>query len=177
MALNLHNLTKEVRSKMILEVERDIEGNAVFYSPRLSETGRQDYPNLLKSAVAEHDDAWLQTALNSNGRLKFHEMSHRNGVPFEKKVPSNAAQLIAEGEFNRFYMRGLCCHAIGNGIPSLEVYRAKDVEHPRPGSEGKIGLTYPAEDMLADLRENRGDDQPFLGIPGGPNSGISLRIP
>jgi hypothetical protein len=39
-------------------------------------------------------------------------MSHRNGVPYVKRVPVNAPGILAEGEFNRFYLRGLCLAAI-----------------------------------------------------------------
>lgn len=177
MALNLNDLNPEVRSHMVREVELDISRHAVFFSPRLTEAGKRAYPELLKSAVMEHDVVWLQNEINKFGNLKTMEMSHRKGVPYQKAVPSNAAQLISEGEFNRFYMRGLCCYAIEKGVSALEVYRAKAVDHPRPESETKIGMRFSPAEMLADLRENRGDDQPFLGIPGGPNSGISLRIP
>ena len=90
-------------------------------------------------------------------------------------MPSNAAEMLAEGEFNRFFVRGLCLYAKASGIPDLLIYRAKSVSHPRPGSEARIGQLISAEELLADLRA--GEVETALRIPGGPNSGISVRLP
>ena len=38
---------------------------------------------------------------------------------------------MAEGEFNRFFVRALARLVIDDGLNELEVYRAKQVEHPR----------------------------------------------
>jgi len=40
-------------------------------------------------------------------------------------VPYTASETLSEGEFNRFYVRALCRRAIAEGIPFLEVYRAR----------------------------------------------------
>jgi len=37
----------------------------------------------------------------------------------------NAHEMLAEGEFNRFYIRALCARAIEDGLPEVTVYRAK----------------------------------------------------
>lgn len=41
------------------------------------------------------------------------------------KVPVTAPETLSEGEFNRFYARGLCRVAISLGIAAVQVYRAK----------------------------------------------------
>jgi hypothetical protein len=92
------------------------------------------------------------------------------------KVPINAPDMMAEGEFNRFYARGLCLRAIAEGIPTVTVYRAKEVNNPRPESEALIGTHVSAEQLLQDLRQHTGTDTD-LGLPGGPNSGLSVRLP
>jgi hypothetical protein len=68
------------------------------------------------------------------------------------KVPITAPETLAEGEFNRFYARGLCLRAMAQGIESLVVYRAKDVVNPRPESVALIGKSLPAKQLLDDLR-------------------------
>jgi hypothetical protein len=83
---------------------------------------------------------------------------------------------MAEGEFNRFYVRGLCRYALANGIRQLEVYRAKAVDQPRAGSEEKIGTLVDPQAILDDLRVSAGVE-PTLGMPPGPNSGLTLKIP
>jgi hypothetical protein len=89
---------------------------------------------------------------------------------------SNAHEMLGEGEFNRFYIRGLCLRAIEDGIPDVEVYRAKPVDSPRPESQALIGQRIKAEALLQDLRA-RTNVEPALGCPPGPNSGLSVRLP
>ena len=82
---------------------------------------------------------------------------------------------MAEGEFNRFYVRGLCRRAIEDDIHGLIVYRAKAVAVPRPGSEEKIGTSVDPTAILADLRVAIGVE-PALGMPPGPNSGLTVKL-
>ena len=95
---------------------------------------------------------------------------------WSRKVPVNAADTLAEGEFNRFYLRGLCRRALENGEKELVIYRAKPVSQPRRESERKLGTTVDAEALLRDLREHLGVDS-ALGLPPGPNSGLSAKLP
>jgi len=91
-------------------------------------------------------------------------------------VPSDAANTLAEGEFNRFYLRALWLKAINNNITHLTIYRAKSVMDPRPESELKINTSINAKQLLNDLRTNIGVDT-ALGLPPGPNSGLSAKLP
>ncbi len=47
---------------------------------------------------------------------------------------------------------------------------------PRPGSEEKIGTLIDAKAILHDLRTTPGLE-PALGLPPGPNSGLSAKLP
>ena len=89
-------------------------------------------------------------------------------------VPSDAHTTLAEGEFNRFYLRAICLKALEIGA-EIEVYRAKSVRNPRPESEAMIGKRLDPNELLQDLRENIGVDT-ALGLPQGPNSGLSGKI-
>jgi len=172
----LVNLDATTRPHMIDEINRDIAGGTLYMSPRLSEAGRRDYPALLLDG-AEHGDAGsLAAQLRIGGRLNATELSSRNGKTYSKQVPGNAAETMAEGEFNRFYARGLCLRAMEEGIGKVTVYRAKEVASPRLESEAMIGVAVSAAQLLEDLRVNVGV-KPTLGIPPGPNSGLSIRLP
>ena len=83
---------------------------------------------------------------------------------------------MGEGEFNRYYCRGLCRRAIEEGVAQLQVYRAKAVAEPRPASQAKIGALVDPAAILDDLRRTQGVE-PALGLPPGPNSGLTLRFP
>lgn len=89
-------------------------------------------------------------------------------------MPDNACETLAEGEFNRYYIRGVCRRAIDEGIGEVEVYREKLVEDPRPESQRKIGQRIKADVLLEDLRKSVGKP-PTLGIPQ-PNSGLTVRL-
>lgn len=121
-------------------------------------------------------DESLAAELGSGGRLKTKETATRNGKTFAKGVPVNASQTLAEGEFNRFYARGLCLRAVNEGHSQVRVYRAKDVASPRPASEAMIGMLLDAQALLEDLRQSSGVE-PALGLPPGPNSGLSVELP
>ncbi len=83
--------------------------------------------------------------------------------------------MLAEGEFNRFYIRAVCARAVADGISGVVVYRAKSVEHARSESERKIGQTVDPSAVLNDLRAHPGVDT-ALGLPPGPNSGLSIAL-
>lgn len=119
-------------------------------------------------------DVTFGTALRMDACIAATETSHRNGKPYSKRVPENAHETLAEGEFNRFYMRGLCRAAMEDGI-TVEAYRARASANPRPESEALVGREFVPAQLLADLRQHIGVDTAF-GLPPGPNSGLSARL-
>lgn len=176
MALILVELDDLTRTEMQAEVAEDVATGTLYLSPRLSEIGRRDYPELLRNAVAHHDESWLAAQLRSGGRLNARELSHsKTGKVIDKLVPVTAADTLAEGEFNRFYLRGLCRRASAADMAEIEVYRAKEVVSPRSESTALIGQRLSAVALLADLRVSVGVDT-ALGLPPGPNSGLSGRL-
>ena len=91
------------------------------------------------------------------------------------RTAENAAEVLAETEFNRYYVRAVCRAAIdrdGEDV-EVEVYRGKTVAVPRRQSEGAVGERLRAKDLLADLREHIPDNK--LGVPGGFGSGVTAR--
>jgi len=177
MALNYENLDDRTRKFMLQEIEFDVSRGKIYISQRLNEEGVKRYESLLKEAARSHDDAWLADNLRRGGYLKAVMPRRKPSGGFTTaKVPANAPDTLAEGEFNRFYVRGLCLRAIEEDISDVEVYRGKTVMRPRPESMAMIGKRIPAQALLQDLRESPGVE-PALGLPRGPNSGLTVRLP
>lgn len=178
MGLKYANLDAETRRFMVEEIDRAIADGSIYVSPWLSAVGRADWNNLLRTAASNGDDNSLAQELRQKGRVS--QTAQRKKPKSEElmtyNVPVTAPDTMSEGEFNRFYVRGLCRRAIENGIKQLEVYRAKDVAQPRPGSEEKIGSMVDPKAILEDLRTSPGVE-PTLGLPPGPNSGLTLKLP
>lgn len=175
--MELENLeTDRVRAFMLEEVERDMANGTLYPSKYFNEIGEARYPDLLREAVKNHDDSWLADGLRQNRCMKPKAMRRKpSGGYTEVKVPVTAPDTFAEGEFNRFYARGLCRLAIEQGVAALYIYRAKPVAVPRPESQAKIGTSIGTAALLDDLRTHQGVDT-ALGLPPGPNSGLSVRL-
>jgi hypothetical protein len=175
--LKLPNLNERVRQLMLDEVDRDIERGTLYVSPRLSNTGVQNYVTLLRDALGVHDDNWLADQLSGRGRVQRAEPRRKRQGGFTLvKVPYTAARTIATEEFIRFYMRAVCRLALEEGLPEVVVYRARQARQPRPESEEMIGKRLSAQALLDDLRARTGA-APLLGVPPGPGSGLSVRLP
>jgi hypothetical protein len=175
--LNLVNLNERVRQLMLEEVERDLERGNLYVSPRLSNTGTQNYVTVLKEAIRSHDDDWLAQQLSGRGRVQPAEPRRRRQGGFSLvKVPYTAARTIAREEFNRYYIRAVCRLALEEGVPEVVAYRARRARQPRPESEAMVGRRLNAQELLDDLRANTGGGT-ALGLPPGPGSGLSVRLP
>ena len=175
MGLNYLHLDERTRRFMLDELEHDVTSGKLYVSPRLSPSGVTRYPDLLRQTFATYNDDWLAAQLGAPGILNIYEMRTRNGKTFQAKVPVTAGETLAEGEFNRFYMRGLCQVGREDGKPIVVVYRAKQVAQPRAESETLIGQEFHVETLLVDLQTSQYCDA-ALGLPPGPNSGLSIRI-
>lgn len=174
MGLNYKNLDERTRHFMLTEIDGDITEGALYISDNLNDEGRKVYPTLLKAAATNGTDATLAREIQP--RLNSHEKPrHLKSGGFSKPpiMRVDAHEMLAEGEFNRFYMRGVCLHAIDNGIEEVTVYRAKEVENARSESQQKIGARINAKALLKDLRTSIGVNT-ALGLPPGPNSGLSV---
>lgn len=177
MSFDFRDLDETTRKLMLEEVTLDEDKSKLYKSTRMTQQGISEYPNLLRESIKQHDEAWLTNSLNRSGILKTHEeRSKPSGGTSTVKVPVNAAATFAEGEFNRFYIRALCVRCLREGGTEVTAYRAKQVSQERAQSQLIIiGKTFNAKTVLNDLRENPGVET-ALGIPGGPNSGVSVTI-
>lgn len=170
--MDLVDIEARTREFMEEEIASDVADGRLYLSPRLAISGGQ-YADILRAAARAKDTIALANDLRT--RLRTHEeRQNPKGGTTLAKVPSNAADTLAEGEFNRFYIRALCRRAISEG-KKIEVYRAKFVREPRPESQALIGVQLDPAILLADLKTNVGVDT-ALGVPGGVNSGLSVRL-
>jgi len=175
MGLRYADLDGVTRTHMLAEIDLDVSSGTLFHSPRLSPTGRHLYASLLREAAESRDDDWLASELQWRGCIASSRPRRkpRGGISIAR-VPDNAHETLAEGEFNRFYARGLCARVVQTGGSEVEVYRGKQVQNPRPESEAMVGRRLPAQALLDDLRRSQGIE-PALGLPPGPNSGLTVR--
>lgn len=175
MIIRYESLDAAVRLAMVRELELDQSNETLYISPRLTEAGARAWPALLREAAEKHDDAWLAVSLRSRGYIRAEEQRRNPTGGFTTaKVPHTAPETLAEGEFNRLYARGLCAQVVASGSSEVQVYRGKDVQNPRAESEAMIGRRISASALLNDLRTAKGVG-PALGLPPGPNSGLTVR--
>jgi len=174
MGIVYRNLDEECRKFMLEELNKDASERTLYISPRLNDVGSKSWKTILEEAIQRHDDVWISNKLRSENLLKDQEQRKKPSGGFTvAKVPITAPETLGEGEFNRFYARGLCLKAIKNGITEVTVYRGKQVQQPRPESEAMIGKKINAKALLEDLRKSQGVE-PALGLPPGPNSGLTV---
>jgi hypothetical protein len=169
MALTLVNLNDIIRKLMLIEVEYDAQRGKTFLSPSLNRTGRTTYLSKLKHSIESEDDLWLANQL----RGYFNPTEPRQA---KKGITSaDGYEILAEDEFNRFYMRALCLYAIDKKIASLIVCKTNQVRSSRTSSKLKIGSSVSPQKLLDDLRDNVGQ-KTRLGL-GDANSLLSVRLP
>jgi len=175
MGITYEDLDGTVRQYMVKELDRDIESHTIYLSERLNESGVSEWIKLLREAIQKNDDDWLATQIRLYNLLNptYQRKNLKGGLTFVK-MPVNAPETLAEGEFNRFFVRGLCAQVIATGGTEVEVYRGKDVSQPRSESEMMIGQQISAKKLLEDLRTSQGVE-PAVGLPSGPNSGLTVR--
>ena len=174
MALTFFNLDERTRVLMLEELRYDLDRNKVYLSTRLNEYGIRQYPSLLEQAIIDGSDITFASNLKTGCLSSSEQRKKPSGGYTTAKVPTNAHEMLAEGEFNRYYIRAICRIAIEEQV-SLEIYRAKSVQSPRTESQQKIGQTVNPSTLLTDLRSHIGVDT-ALGLPAGPNSGLSVRL-
>lgn len=169
MALDLKNLDDITRKHMVAEIQADIDAGGVYHSKFLTPVGVDEWDGILLQAAQSHDSSWLAEQLrNERLAVSTYRMVDRRGHARNVTLyPEN----LADSEFNRYYIRGLCLRALEEGIPYVISYRAKPVRQPK----SPVGLQYPPEVLLEDLRTNKGQTE--NDVPSNPNSGISVRFP
>jgi len=176
MAIEYRSLNERTRRFMVSEIENDISKGSLYISPRLTKEHRETWVYLLIEAAKGQSDSWLAEELRSRHMLAAQEQRKTKSGYTTVKVPSNAHEALAEGEFNRFYIRAVCLATLEDKKVSVTAYRGRASANPRPETEAAVGKEFDAAILLEDLRSSPGVDT-ALGIPSGPNSGLTVFIP
>lgn len=171
----IHLDESNVRQHMLAEYELDTEDSSLYTGSFLNQVGSRVWPERLREGLAQHDPTWLAETMSEPTMWRSTYTQNRATGPVEARVPSNAPSMLADGEFGRFYIRAVCREALSRGESEVEVTRLRVPSKPRPQSEALVGTRVNAEALLADLRGNKGADT-YSGIPGGPNSGLGVRL-
>ena len=174
MPLQYENLDPVTRRFALEELDRDIQDGSFHASERLKKESVEEYQHLLGDAIRYYDDRWLEERVEDLV-VEVEPRRTRSGQAINVKVPEMAVRMLTEGDFNRYYMRGISQRAIDEGRGVIEVYRARLSLDARPESAQLEGSRLPPEDVLAWLRGERSEDSPATGL-GRPNSGLSVRL-
>lgn len=166
------NLDDTTRRYMLIEVEQAITTSQLHLSQRFTAQGQERYLDLLREAVRTGDEGSLAIALQQQQCFAEREPYGSS----TRRVPINAARTFAEGQFNAFYMRGICHRAIQVGS-QVEVYRAQEVVSARPASTYQENQQLDPQQTLRLLRHSPSGRNRGSVVPAGFNSGLSLRLP
>ncbi|MEI8172452.1 MAG: hypothetical protein WCH07_03080 [Deltaproteobacteria bacterium] len=169
---NFTKLDARSRALMVEEIDKAKQTNELYYSTRFNEAGRQSWANWLRTAATEHDEHWLAYQIETAGAMKHLETRAKpKGGYTVAHVPDTAAETMAEGQFNRFYMVAICRRAIEDDKSSVRVYRARHRSEPRPESKALESTERNATGLLQELRSK---DRSLKCDLLKPNSGLSV---
>ena len=172
---NFVDLNKTSRQFMLEAIEEAQQSDNIYFSKKFNENGIKQWLSLLKLAASEHNEHWLSFKLEENQLFSLFEGAQKpSGGYTIKHIPHTAAETIAEGQFNRFYILGLCKLAKSKNIDNLIIYRAKESRNPRPESESLINSTISVDEIEEQLKDTQASFKSKLIQP---NSGISLKLP
>ena len=174
MPLHYENLDPVTRRYALAELDRDMQDGSYHASERLRPEAVDQYRRLLNEAIRYYDDRWLEERAEDLV-ADVEERHTKSGAAIKARVPEVAVRMLTEGDFNRYYMRGIAQRAIEEGRGVVEVYRARLSLAARPESAELEGRRLQPADVLAWLRGENIDD-PFVKGLGRPNSGLSIRL-
>lgn len=174
MPLQYENLDPTTRRYAITELDADLTSGAFHASDRLRPTTIAEYQRYLHEAIRYYDDRWLEDHA-ADLLVDFEHRRTRSGGTTTAKLPDMAARMLAEGDFNRYYMRGVAMRAIAENRDAVEVYRARLSMEPRSESAQLEGHRLPAPQVLQYLRGQPTTDSSVTAL-GRPNSGLSVRL-
>lgn len=172
MALHLPDLNARTRRAMLDEFEADVAARRLYVSPYLTAIGRAVYEAALRAALRRGNEESLAAQLRRPGRMGTPVGWKAGGLV--RKYSSTVPDTLAEVEFHRFYVRGLCRRTLAEGIQTLVIHRAEP--GPPSNAGGMVGVHIDAASLLEDLRTTTGAMPPRV-LRGYPGPGLSVRRP
>jgi hypothetical protein len=176
MALVLADLDQCTRGYMLAELEADLASGTLYCSPQLSEDGLRQYQRLLRAALtAGTEDSLAEAMCGAEAVRQPSRWQHPREVGAEQAL-ADATIRLAEREFHRFFIRGLCLRALDQGVQTLVIYRARPPDPGRAPSDAMIGVRIDVSSLLEDLR-GAFRSLPPHGLPQCRDPGLSVRLP
>lgn len=149
---NFTKLDTRTRGLMVEEITSASQSE-LYLSARFNQTGIDSWLTWLLTAAKTYDEHWLAYQIELAGAMKHLETRAKpKGGYTNAHVPDNAAEIAADGQFNRFYIAAICRRAQEDGIVSVRVYRAKQRGEPRPESRALEGTTRDPTTLLKEVR-------------------------
>jgi hypothetical protein len=174
MPFTFPDLDALTRRYMIEEVEAATREGNLYFSKRFTSQGAAAWPALLREAAQHHTEHWLAYQIEARRLMTGLEGSRTpSGGYTIKHVPHTAPETQAEGQFNRYYILGVCRRATAENNTEVVIYRAKEVMTPRPESQALIGARLDPSDLIAQLRPVHSSLSHELLKP---NSGLSVHL-
>ena len=165
-------LDAKTRAFMLEEIAQAQQSNQLYYSTRFTDTGKSLWPKWLHEAAEKYDEHWLSFTIEVADAMKGLETkAKQNGGYTAAHVPHTAAETLADGQFNRFYIAAICRRAIQDGQATVRVYRAKQSDSPRLESNALVGKTINPTALLNEVRNRETSLKCELLKP---NSGLSI---
>src|SRR5215210_4151821 len=121
MPLGLVDLDDCTRRFMLSEFQADVAAGWLYLSPNLSESGRDHYPDLLRTALTSGTETSFADDLLASDSVTVTDRWHRSSQVQSGEALTSAVALLAEREFHRFYIRGLCRRAMEQGVRTLVI--------------------------------------------------------
>ena len=172
MKFSFTKLDERTRALMAEEISSAQKSGELYYSTRFTQIGTDSWPSWLLGAAREFDEHWLAFQIEAASAMKHLETRAKpKGGYTVAHVPETAAETLAEGQFNRFYIAAICRRATEDGQSSVRVYRAKQTDSPRPESRALEGTMRNASALLGEVRSK---DQSLKCDLLKPNSGLSV---
>jgi hypothetical protein len=113
------------RTYMVREFDTEEAGARPYRGKGLSPQGIAAVPGLIRAALATGTEDSLIAALTVADYWNPTETYDRDGVVRERRVNvGQAAERLGLTEFNTWYVRGLCCRLLDEGVGYYEAYRA-----------------------------------------------------
>ena len=174
MPLTYDSLDPTTRRFALEELDWDEEHDRAWVSDRVQPTARAEYLTRLRDSLRYYDDLWLEEHIDDL-LVDFETRRTKGGGQATVRMPTSAARMLAEGDFNHYYMRAVCARAVAEGRQVVEVYRARLSLEPRETSSALEGTRIPAEELLSELRGLTRETLATARL-GKPNSGLSVRL-
>ncbi len=160
---------------MLAELDADLADGTLFRSPQLSDEGLEQYHELLRTAVMSGTEMTFAEALCLRDAVKPPSRWQHPREVGPSEALADVTTRLAEREFHRFYIRGLCRRALDQGVDTLVIYRARPADSGRAPSDAMIGVRIAVTSLLEDLRGTFASLPPH-GLPQCRDPGLSVRF-